>query len=158
MSTEYFDLVIVGSGSSGVGAAYYLQVKCPGKNYIILEGRDSMGGTRVLFRYPGIRSDRDMYTLGYNFEQWREAEAIADGPSSLKYVQETASENGIDKHIRYGLLVKKATWSSVLTTWIVEVERKDTAEVLLFSCNFLLMCSGYYSYKSGYTPQFKARP
>ena len=102
MSTEYFDVVIVGAGLSGVGAAYHLQVKCPDKSYIILEGRDSMGGTWDLFRYPGIRSDSDMYTLGYNFKPWREAKAIADGPSILKYVQETAAENSIDEHIRYG--------------------------------------------------------
>ncbi len=156
MSTEYFDVVIVGAGLSGVGAAYYLQAKCPGKSYIILEGRDSMGGTWDLFRYPGIRSDSSMYTLGYNFKPWREAKAIADGPSILKYVQETAAENSIDEHIRYGHLVKKASWSSAPAAWTIEAERKDTAETVRFSCNFLLMCSGYYSYEGGYTPEFKA--
>ena len=157
MSTEYFDVVIVGAGLSGVGAAYHLQAKCPGKSYVVLEGRDSMGGTWDLFRYPGIRSDSDMYTLGYNFKPWREAKVIADGPSILKYVQETAAENGIDEHIRYGHLVKKATWSSAHATWTVETERKDTTQTVRFSCNFLLMCSGYYSYKGGYTPEFKNR-
>ncbi|MCG8347672.1 MAG: NAD(P)/FAD-dependent oxidoreductase, partial [Chloroflexales bacterium] len=157
MSMEYFDVVIVGAGLSGIGAAYHLQDKCPGKSYIILEGRNAMGGTWDLFRYPGIRSDSDMYTLGYNFKPWREAKAIADGPSILKYVQETAAENGIDKHIRYGHRVKKAAWSSARAAWTIEVERQDTAETVSFRCNFLLMCSGYYSYEGGYTPEFKGR-
>ncbi len=155
MSTEYFDVVIVGAGLSGIGAAYHLQTKCPQKSYVILEGRESMGGTWDLFRYPGIRSDSDMYTLGYNFKPWREAKSIADGPSILKYVQETATENRIDNHIRYSHCVKKATWSSALATWTIEVERKDKASTAYFSCNFLLMCSGYYSYEKGYTPNFK---
>ena len=155
MSREYFDIVIVGAGLSGVGAAYHLQTKCLNKSYVILEGRDSMGGTWDLFRYPGIRSDSDMHTLGYNFKPWREAKVIADGPSILKYVQETAAENGIDKHIRYGYLVKKAHWSRADATWTVETKNKDTGSTVCFSCNFLLMCSGYYSYEKGYTPEFK---
>ncbi|NEP88501.1 MAG: NAD(P)/FAD-dependent oxidoreductase [Okeania sp. SIO2C2] len=155
MSTKHFDIAIVGAGLSGIAAAYYLQLKCPSKNYIILEGRDSMGGTWDFFRYPGIRSDSDMYTLGYSFKPWPKAKSIADGPSILKYIQETASENGIDKHIHYSLLVKKASWSSDRAVWTVETECKKTAKTLLFSCNFLLMCSGYYSYKEGYTPKFK---
>jgi cation diffusion facilitator CzcD-associated flavoprotein CzcO len=154
---EYFDVVIVGAGLSGIGAAYHLQDKCPGKSYVILEGRNAMGGTWDLFRYPGIRSDSDMYTLGYNFKPWREAKAIADGPSILKYVQEAAAENGIDAHIRYGHRVKKVAWSSAHAAWTVEVERPDTAETVRFRCNFLLMCSGYYSYEGGYTPAFKSR-
>lgn len=157
MSTEYFDVVIVGAGLSGIGTAYQLQTKCPGKSYMILEGRDSIGGTWDLFRYPGIRSDSDMYTLGYKFKPWRERKVIADGPSILKYVKETATENGIDQHIRYGYLVKKAAWSSTDSTWTIEAERKDTGETVCFKCNFLLMCSGYYSYKGGYTPEFKGR-
>lgn len=155
MSTEHFDIVIVGAGLSGIAAAYYLQLNCPSKNYIILEGRDSMGGTWDFFRYPGIRSDSDMYTLGYSFKPWPKAKTIADGPSILTYIQETASENGIDDCIRYSLLVNKATWSSDRAVWTVETECKKTAQTLLFSCNFLLMCSGYYSYKEGYTPKFK---
>ena len=155
MSREYFDIVIVGAGLSGVGAAYHLQTKCPSKSYIILEGRDSMGGTWDLFRYPGVRSDSDMHTLGYNFKPWREAKVIADGSSILKYVRETAEENQIDKHIRYGYLVKKATWSSADATWTIGTENKNTGKTVSFSCNFLLMCSGYYSYKKGYTPEFK---
>ena len=157
MSAEYFDVVIVGAGLSGIGAAYHLQAKCPSKSYVILEGRDSMGGTWDLFRYPGVRSDSEMYTLGYNFKPWREAKTIADGPSILKYLQETATENDIDEHIRYGHLVKKATWSSAQASWTVEVKRQDRSATACFSCNFLLMCSGYYSYEGGYTPEFKNR-
>src|SRR5690606_11695203 len=110
MTTEHFDVLIVGAGLSGIGAAYHLQKNCPGKTFAILEGRDSIGGTWDLFRYPGIRSDSDMYTLGYSFKPWTEAKAIADGPSILKYVRETASENGIDRHIRFGHMVKHASW------------------------------------------------
>jgi cation diffusion facilitator CzcD-associated flavoprotein CzcO len=154
---EYFDVVIVGAGLSGIGTAYHLQSKCPGKSYMILEGRDSIGGTWDLFRYPGIRSDSDMYTLGYNFKPWKEAKVIADGPSILKYVQETAAENRIDEHIRYSHLVKKATWSNTNSTWTIETQHKDTDETVCFRCNLLVMCSGYYSYKDGYTPEFKGR-
>jgi monooxygenase len=157
MSIEHFDIVIVGAGLSGIGTAYQLQSKCPEKSYMILEERDSIGGTWDLFRYPGIRSDSDMYTLGYNFKPWKEAKVIADGPSILKYVQETATENGIDKHIRYGYLVQKATWSSTNSTWTIETQHKSTNETVCFTCNLLLMCSGYYSYKDGYTPEFKGR-
>ncbi|MDJ0580624.1 NAD(P)/FAD-dependent oxidoreductase [Crocosphaera sp.] len=153
--TEYFDVVIVGAGLSGIGAAYHLQTKCPNKSYVILEGRESMGGTWDLFRYPGIRSDSDMYTLGYNFKPWREAKSIADGPSILKYVQETAADNSIDKHIRYNHRVKQASWSSEVAAWTIEVEGKDNSSTTYLSCNFLLMCSGYYSYEKGYTPEFK---
>jgi cation diffusion facilitator CzcD-associated flavoprotein CzcO len=154
VSKEYFDVVIVGAGLSGIGTAYHLQDKCPGKSYVILEGREELGGTWDLFRYPGVRSDSDMHTLGYNFKPWREAKAIADGPSILKYVRETAVENDIDKHIRTLHLVKRAHWSSADAAWTVECERKDTGETVSFNCSFLLMCSGYYSYESGNTPDF----
>lgn len=157
MATEYFDVVIVGAGLSGVGAAYHLQDKCPGKRYVILEARESIGGTWDLFRYPGIRSDSDMHTLGYNFKPWREAKAIADGPSILRYVKDTAAENGIDRHIRYRHRVKRAAWSTADAAWTVEAERKDTGETFQLKCNFLLMCAGYYSYDHGYTPAFKGR-
>ena len=157
MSAEYFDIVIVGAGLSGIGAAYHLQAKCPSKRYVILEGREALGGTWDLFRYPGIRSDSDMYTLGYGFKPWRDAKAIADGPSILQYLQETATENGIDKRIRYGHRVRRAHWSSAEATWTLEVARQGVAEAVCFRCNFLLMCSGYYSYAGGYTPEFKGR-
>src|SRR5215471_15745931 len=107
MQTDHVDVIIVGAGLSGIGAAHHLQTQCPGRTYAILEGRGAIGGTWDLFRYPGIRSDSDMYTLGYNFKPWKEAKAIADGPSIGKYVRETAAENGIDQHIRYRHMVKR---------------------------------------------------
>ena len=154
MTIEHFDVLIVGAGLSGIGAGYHLQTNCPGKTYAILEGRDAIGGTWDLFRYPGIRSDSDMYTLGYAFKPWTEAKAIADGPSILNYVRQTASENGIDAKIRYGHMVKRASWSSDDATWTVEIERGADKEPVTLSCNFLMMCSGYYNYTGGYTPEF----
>jgi len=150
--TEHFDVVIVGAGLSGVGAAKHLQDRSPDRTYVILEGRGAMGGTWDLFRYPGIRSDSDMYTLGYVFKPWKEAKAIADGPSILRYVHETAAENGIDRHIRYHHMVRRADWDSETAAWTVEAERDGRP--VRFTCNFLFMCSGYYSYKSGYKPEF----
>ena len=158
MTAEYFDVVIVGAGLSGIGAARHLQEDCPGKSYLILEGRDSMGGTWDLFRYPGIRSDSDMFTLGYNFKPWRESKAIADGPSILKYVKEAAAETGVDQHVRYGHLVQKASWSSNNSNWTIEAERKDSNEIVEVRCGFILMCAGYYSYEQGFTPKFRGRP
>ena len=153
MTTEHFDVLIVGAGLSGIGAGWHLQSNCPKKTYAILEGRDTIGGTWDLFRYPGIRSDSDMYTLGYSFKPWREAKAIADGPSILKYVRETARDYGIDKHIRYNQQVKRAAWSSDSQTWTIEAEKTD-GRLTSFTCNFLFMCSGYYNYAEGYTPEF----
>jgi len=157
VKTEYFDVVIVGAGLSGIGAAYHLQDMCPGKSYVILEGRDSMGGTWDIFRYPGIRSDSDMYTLGYNFKPWVESKAIADGPSILKYIRETAAQNDIGKNIRYGHQVKKAMWSSSDAAWTIEAQCKGNAETTAIRCNSILMCSGYYSYEGGHTPEFSGR-
>lgn len=154
---EYFDVVIVGAGLSGIGAAYYLQAKCPTKSYVILEGRDGMGGTWDLFRYPGVRSDSDMHTLGYNFKPWTAAQAIADGPAILEYIRETAAENDIDQHIRYNHMVKRANWSSTDAAWTLTIERQDNGETIEIQCNFLSMCSGYYSYEEGYTPEFNGR-
>ncbi len=151
--TEHFDVVIVGAGLSGVGAGYHLQDKSPGKSYVILEGRAAMGGTWDLFRYPGIRSDSDMYTLGYVFRPWKEAKAIADGPSILNYVRETAADHGIDRHIRYGHWVKAASWSTEDAAWTVEAVRDG--ETVRFTCNFLFLCGGYYNYEAGYTPQWE---
>ena len=157
MTTEYFDVVIVGAGLSGIGAAYHLQDKCPGKSYLILEGRDCIGGTWDLFRYPGIRSDSDMHTLGYNFKPWRAEKSIADGPSILTYVKDAAADNGIDKHIRYRHLVKKASWSSDDAVWTIEVQDKRADETVIVRCDFILVCAGYYSYENGYTPEFRGR-
>jgi len=148
---EHFDVLIVGAGLSGIGAAYHLQKESPDKTYAILEGRNAMGGTWDLFRYPGVRSDSDMYTLGYRFRPWRDGKAIADGPSILKYIRETASENGIDRKIRYNHRVKLASWSSVDAVWTVEVAAPE-GRTLRLSCNFLYMCSGYYDYSEGYMP------
>jgi len=157
VSIEQFDVVIVGAGLSGIGAACHLQTECPSKRYVLLESRDSIGGTWDLFRYPGIRSDSDMYTLGYNFKPWRGAKSIADGSSILNYIKETATEYEIDRNIRYKHSVEKAAWSSLHASWFIEAKRSDTAEIVRFQCNFLLMCAGYYSYESGHTPEFEDR-
>lgn len=149
---EHFDVLIVGAGLSGIGAAWHLQTLSPDRSYAILEARESMGGTWDLFRYPGIRSDSDMYTLGYRFRPWTDAKAIADGPSILRYVQDTAVDSGIDSHIRYGHRVKAAHWSTADAAWTVEVEHDGA--VRRFTCNFLFMCSGYYNYAGGYAPDF----
>ncbi len=156
-SSDHVDVLIVGAGLSGVGAGYHLQAKCPGKSYLILEGRDCIGGTWDLFRYPGIRSDSDMFTLGYSFKPWTEPKAIADGPRILNYVRETAAENRIDRNIRFNHRVKRASWSSQQARWTVEAERRTaegTIETQHFTCNFLFMCSGYYNYENGYSPEF----
>jgi monooxygenase len=152
MAVKHFDVVIVGAGLSGIGAGYHLQTACPDRSYAILEGRDAIGGTWDLFRYPGIRSDSDMYTLGYAFKPWTEAKAIADGPSILNYVRQTAAENGIDRKIRYGHMVKRASWSTADAAWTVEAEVAGKTQ--RFTCNFLFLCGGYYSYEGGYTPDF----
>jgi len=154
MSAEYFDVVIVGAGLSGIGSAWHLQDKCPDRSYLILEEREAMGGTWDLFRYPGIRSDSDMYTLGYNFKPWTEGKAIADGPSILRYIRETASENDIDRNIRYQHAVTSASWSSDDAAWTIEVSKPGTDETVAIRCGFLLMCAGYYNYEQGYLPEF----
>ncbi len=154
MPSEHFDVLIIGAGLSGIGAACHLKMDAPGKSYALLEGRDAIGGTWDLFRYPGIRSDSDMYTLGYAFRPWREAKAIADGPSILKYIRETAAEYDVDRHIRFGHMVKRASWSSDDAVWTVEAQRGPEQESVVFTCDFLFTCSGYYDYKAGYTPDF----
>lgn len=152
MRTEHFDVVVVGAGLSGIGAGYHLQTLCPDRSYVILEGRATLGGTWDLFRYPGIRSDSDMYTLGYAFKPWTEAKAIADGPSILQYVEETARENGIDRHIRFNQHVERAEWSTPDARWTVTSDGPDGPT--RFTCNFLFMCSGYYNYARGHTPDW----
>src|SRR5208283_4915257 len=123
MSVEHFDVLIIGAGLSGIGAGYHLQARCPGKRYAILEGRASLGGTWDLFRYPGVRSDSDMFTLGFSFRPWREAKAIADGPSILKYLRDTASHYGVDKRIEFETKVVSVGWDSHAAQWTVEAER-----------------------------------
>jgi monooxygenase len=151
---EHVDVLIVGGGLSGIGAAYHLQDRCPGKSYAILEGRESIGGTWDLFRYPGIRSDSDMYTLGYSFKPWKAAKALADGPSILSYIRETALENRIDEHVRLRHRVVRADFSTAQARWHVEVLRTDTGETVHLSSAFLLLCCGYYNYDGGYIPPF----
>ena len=153
MTIEHFDVVVVGAGLSGIGAGYHLQTLCPDRSYTILEGRPALGGTWDLFRYPGIRSDSDMYTLGYAFKPWTQAKAIADGPSILKYVSETARDHGIDRHIRFNHHVKTAAWSTDEARWAVDSDGPDGP--VSFTCNFLFMCSGYYNYARGHTPEWQ---
>jgi monooxygenase len=153
MALEHVDVLVVGAGLSGVGAGCHLARSCPDKSYAILEARDSIGGTWDLFRYPGIRSDSDMYTLGYSFRPWSDAKAIADGPSILRYVRETAREYGVEEKIRTGHRVVRAEWSPAESRWTVEAKRTDTDETVRLTCHFLLVCSGYYRYDEGYTPE-----
>ena len=154
MGIEHVDVLIVGAGLSGIGAAVHLQDECPERSFAILESRDAIGGTGDLFRYPGIRSDSDMYTLGYRFKPWTNAKAIADGPAILDYIQETVREHGLARHIRLGHRVKRASWSTAQSRWTVEVERGPAREPVTLSCNFLFLCAGYYNYEAGYTPDF----
>ncbi|MEV6774177.1 NAD(P)/FAD-dependent oxidoreductase [Nocardia sp. NPDC051030] len=162
LPVEHLDVVIVGAGLSGIGAAYRLQTEQPGRSYAILESRAVLGGTWDLFRYPGIRSDSDMFTLGYPFKPWRDAKSIADGPSILRYITETAAENGIDKHIRYGTKVVGAEWDSAESHWTLTLEVRtagvdgaaDSVEQRTLTCGFLYSCSGYYNYDHGHEPEF----
>jgi len=156
MAVEFVDVLIVGAGLSGIGAACHLKRRCPTQRVAILEGRQALGGTWDLFRYPGIRSDSDMYTLGYSFRPWTGAKSIADGPAILEYLRETAREQGVDGLIRYGHRVRRAAWSSSDAQWTVEVER-DGGETLQLSTRFLLICGGYYDYDQGHLPDFPGR-
>jgi len=149
---EHFDVLIVGAGISGIGAAHHLQKHCPAKTFAILEARDAIGGTWDLFRYPGIRSDSDMFTLGYGFHPWRNDKVIADGPSIKSYVTATAKEYGIDRHIRFKTRVVSMDFDTGRARWRVEATAPGGPKT--YSCNFLWMCSGYYRYSSGHTPDF----
>lgn len=151
---EHFDVLIVGAGLSGIGAAAHLKMECPQKTFAILEGRAVSGGTWDLFRYPGIRSDSDMFTLGYRFRPWTDPQAIADGHSILKYIRETAKEFDIEKEIRYEHRVVKGEWSSGEAVWKIEAEVGKDKRKTALTCNFLYLCTGYYDYENGYTPEF----
>jgi monooxygenase len=152
---DHVDVLIVGAGLSGIGAACHLQDECPGKTFAILEARGRSGGTWDLFRYPGVRSDSDMFTLAYSFRPWTGTRAIADGPSILGYIRETARQRGIEPKIRYHSRVVDAMWSSPEARWTVTIERADTAQTEEMTCSFLFANTGYYRYDAGYTPRFE---
>jgi monooxygenase len=154
MPPNHIDVLIIGAGLSGIGAGCHLRARCPGKTFAILEAREAIGGTWDLFRYPGIRSDSDMFTLGYRFRPWKEAKAIADGPAIRRYINDTARDHGIEQHIRFNHRVVRAEWSSAESRWTVTAERTDTGETTTLTCGFLFACTGYYRYDEGYTPQF----
>jgi monooxygenase len=147
--SEHVDVLVVGAGLSGIGAGYRLQTECPDRSFLILEARDAIGGTWDLFRYPGVRSDSDMFTLGYPFRPWRDPKAIADGSKILAYIRDTAAQYGIDQKIRYGHRVAGAAWSTADARWTL-----TTTEGAEFTCSFLYVCTGYYRYSSGYEVDF----
>ncbi len=153
VTTEHVDVIVAGAGISGISAAWHLQKNCPSRSYVVLEGRAGLGGTWDLFRYPGIRSDSDMYTLGFAFRPWTEAKSIADGPSIMRYLRDTVRESGIDRHIRYNQRITAASWSTEKACWTVDVQQPG-GDVRQMTCNFLFMCTGYYRYDEGYTPAF----
>ena len=154
-SQSHFNVVVVGAGISGIGAGYHLQKQCPNKSFVILEGRESFGGTWDLFRYPGIRSDSDMHTMGYRFKPWIDEKFIADGPSILNYLEETIDENNLGNKIRYQHKVLTSSWSSSTSKWTLEVKNLTSGLTENFTCNFLMMCGGYYNYDEGYSPHFE---
>ncbi|MDQ6837267.1 MAG: NAD(P)/FAD-dependent oxidoreductase [Actinomycetota bacterium] len=153
-TAEHLDVLIVGAGLSGIGAGHYLQTQCQWASYAIFEARQEIGGTWDLFRYPGIRSDSDMFTLGYSFRPWDGEKSIADGESILQYIKDTAIESGVDKNIRFGHRIVRADWSTAEACWHITAERNDTAELVEVTCGFLFSCSGYYRYDRGYLPDF----
>ncbi|MEY2417389.1 MAG: monooxygenase [Actinomycetota bacterium] len=154
---EHLDVLVVGAGLSGIGAGAYLQDKCPWASYALFEARDAIGGTWDLFRYPGIRSDSDMFTLGYSFRPWDGKKSIADGPSILRYIEDTARETGVDKHIRFNHKIVSADWSTDDGHWRVTARRSDTGETFQLTAGFIFSCTGYYRYDEGYTPEFAGR-
>lgn len=149
-----YDVLIVGAGLSGIGAAYHIQSKCPSKSFAVLEGRASMGGTWDLFKYPGIRSDSDMYTLGFSFNPWVNPKAIADGPSILQYIKDTAAKFNIDKKIKYNHKVLDACWSDSEKMWTITLADHESTPYKNLRCKFLFTCCGYYDYVQGYSPSF----
>ena len=155
--TEHVDVLIVGAGLSGIGAARYLQDQCPWASFAIFEARGAIGGTWDLFRYPGIRSDSDMFTLGYTFRPWRRPESIASGTDIRDYIVDTAKETGVDEQIRFHHKIVAANWSTEDARWYVTAERTDTGERVELTCGFYFACSGYYRYDHGYEPEFDGR-
>ncbi len=155
MEDEHLDVLVVGAGLSGIGAACYLQRRCGWSSYAIVEAREAMGGTWDLFRYPGIRSDSDMFTLGYSFLPWTSERSIVDGATIRAYIEETARSGGVERKIRFGQRVTKADWDSGEARWRVTIERVATGEVVQLTCGFLFSCTGYYRYDKGYLPQFE---
>ncbi|MEY2765611.1 MAG: hypothetical protein RL552_516, partial [Actinomycetota bacterium] len=156
MVAERFDVVVVGAGISGIGAGVHLQEKSPDRSFVILEGREDIGGTWDLFKYPGIRSDSDMHTLGFEFKPWKAEKSIADGPSIMQYLRETVAEHDLKRHMSFGERVTRADWSTENAVWTVRTQRSDGTQGT-FECNYLFMCAGYYSYKAGYLPEFPGR-
>lgn len=151
---EHVDVLIVGAGLSGIAAAHYVQTECPWASYAIVEARGSLGGTWDLFRYPGIRSDSDMFTFGYSFRPWQRPEAMAAGDTILTYLKETAAQEGIDRHIRYGMRVVSADWSTDNARWTVTLDDATSDQPVTLSCSFYFSCTGYYRYDHGYQPDF----
>lgn len=154
MNSTHFDTLIIGAGISGISAAHYMQADCPNKTYAILERRKNIGGTWDLFRYPGIRSDSDMYTFGFAFRPWTNAQTIAPRESIMEYLEATIKDEGIDQHILFEHSVNKATWSSENSLWTISVSTPDSEQPIFFTCSFLSLCTGYYNYENGYTPTF----
>ena len=155
MKQDYLDVIVVGAGISGIGAGAHLNTKCPDKTYAIFEGRDNFGGTWDLFKYPGIRSDSDMHTLGFSFKPWNHKKSIASGPLIMEYLQETIEEYGLNEKIKYNHHVESANWNEADGLWEVSVTEKKSSEKFLYKSKFLYMCAGYYRYSSGYEPEFK---
>ncbi len=154
MAHQQFDVLIIGAGLSGIGAACQVAMQCPGKSFAILERRERMGGTWDLFRYPGIRSDSDMFSFGYQFRPWHELKVLADGPAIRNYIMQTAGEYGVDKHVQYGKHISEASWSSEDASWTVSATVGENGQKQTYKCNVLIMCTGYYNYDAGYEPEF----
>jgi monooxygenase len=154
MTSEHVDVLIVGAGLSGIGAACHLRRRHPGRTYALVEARDAVGGTWDLFRYPGVRSDSDMFTLGYSFAPWTAPKSLADGDTIRDYLRRTAEEHDVLPHIRFRQRVQRAEWDSRQARWTVYVRREDTTETVVLTCSFLYACTGYYRYEAGHTPHF----
>jgi cation diffusion facilitator CzcD-associated flavoprotein CzcO len=155
IAATHHDVIVVGAGISGIGAAVHLGEQCPDRTFVILEGRDDIGGTWDLFRYPGVRSDSDMHTLGYSFKPWKAEKSIADAESIMSYLRETVDEYDIARHIKFGHRVESASWDSSTARWTLTVQHGDATTTM--TCGFLFMCAGYYSYRHGHTPEFPGR-